>query len=128
MNQRNRVNKYTCQVCGNWVVTVDVDDGHTPFMIRCTETKDCSGMMQSGFYTCEQTLEPAYEWRKPTKTEYFQLPMTAREYVDQGGLMIYLIKRPLTPMPKAPVEPKKGHQTAKRRRMRDRLRAREGVR
>ena len=40
-------NAYTCDGCHRTIVTKDIDEGVTPFMIDC---RDCDGLMKSHFY------------------------------------------------------------------------------
>lgn len=91
MSLQNPLNCYTCTTCGGQIVTVDRDEGVTPFMVRCRVRKGCSGTMHSSFYTnVPASLQPEYEWRKPTKTEYLRLDKATRvDHVDRGGLLLY---------------------------------------
>lgn len=68
-----RENVYTCQKCGGYTVTVDVDEGVTPFMIACRasgKVGDCRGQAYSAFYPKgprpSHIPEPAWEWYRPT--------------------------------------------------------------
>lgn len=89
-----QVNVYICESCAGSTVTIDRENGVTPFLIDC-QIKGCNGVARSSFYAVPQELIPQYEWRKPTKTEYYQLPVsTRREHVDRGGLMMYPIRSP----------------------------------
>lgn len=127
MSLQNPINRYECPQCGGFIVTIDRDEGVTPFMLRCRASKDCNGMMQSCFYQADQSIVPSWEWRKPTKTEYFQLDLaTRRDHVDRGGLLLYPIRPPAEgEHPKSEAVPKKRGRSAKRRRMRDRANTRE---
>lgn len=89
----DRLNKYTCKTCGGSIVTIDRDDGVTPFLMGCRASEICSGDMVSSFYR-DVTGEPAYEWRKPTPAEYKQMSAAMRDHIDQGGLQIYRIVKP----------------------------------
>jgi hypothetical protein len=60
---RERVNIYTCDKCGNQIITVHVDDGVAPILIGCDKCKD--GESCSHFYSVPQNLKPKYEWFKP---------------------------------------------------------------
>ena len=45
-NGDSKINVYVCQKCGGLTVTVDVDEGVTPFMLGCRATgkeSDCDG-------------------------------------------------------------------------------------
>lgn len=88
-SQNNKINVYTCEKCAGQVVTIDTEPGVTPFSLICRAKKDCGGRMHSAFYQVSQELNPEYQWRKPTKTEFYQLDEATREYVTKGGLLIY---------------------------------------
>lgn len=61
-----RLNMYSCPN-GHRVTTVDIDEGTTPFMIRCPE---CKQDMRSSFYRVPQNAPfPTMEWRRATKEE-----------------------------------------------------------
>lgn len=87
-----RKNIYRCRECGGHTITIDVDDGVTPFMIRCRATGregDCNGMAASTMYRVPfDTPEAAWEWFKPEGSEYRKLSKEMREHVDKGGLDI----------------------------------------
>lgn len=101
-----RENVYVCEYgCHN--VTVDVDKGVTPFMMRCRTTarpgrplvakltgKDgvCMGMARSAMYPREprpaHIAGPTHEWYAPSEEERRHLEPAMRDYVEHGGLMI----------------------------------------
>jgi hypothetical protein len=90
-----RENVYTCQKCGGFTVTVDVDEGVTPFMLRCRASGregDCDGTAYSAMYPegprPKHIPPPAWEWFKPTGSEYRKLSAAMKEHVDRGGLDI----------------------------------------
>lgn len=85
-----RLNRYTCQSCHGSIITVDRDEGVTPFMVLCRAKPGCKGHMYSSFYKGVQG-EPTFEWRKPTPAEYAAYPEVMRQHVDQGGLDIHPI-------------------------------------
>lgn len=113
-----RTNLYTCQVCHGSIVTVDLVDGTTPFMIGCRvhphdaklceneehlsldelrvlyDTLKCKGMMHSSFYRVPKgSPDPTWEWYKPDAEEYATLSKATREdHVDRGGLLLRRIK------------------------------------
>lgn len=125
IGRENKINAYACDDCGNMTVTIDREHGVTPFLIDCT-VKGCNGMARSGFYAVPQDLIPQYEWRKPTKTEYYQLPVsTRRDHVDQGGLMMYPIKPPKEIKEKVVSHPKPRRLSVRQRRERRRQNSRE---
>jgi hypothetical protein len=90
MNEKlPRVNAYVCEY-GCILVTIDVDDGVTPFMIKCRKkpTKqrpllpplmdkhgECKGMARSSFYPkapIPKNYPPiTHEWRKPSQDDVF---------------------------------------------------------
>lgn len=86
----NRVNAYKCQKCGQIILTRDVDEGVTPFMVPCLATIGCKGPMYSAFYKPPEFLlkvmEPTYEWFKPIGKDYEALEPAMKAHVDQGGL------------------------------------------
>jgi hypothetical protein len=80
-------NSYTCQACGKSIVTIDIDDGVTPFMLACRATPGCAGIMRSGFYvSVDQAAEPDYEWFMPKSLKGYPREMV--EHFKQGGLDI----------------------------------------
>jgi len=81
---KGRKNGYTCQVCKKTIVTLDVDEGTTPFMLMCRATDGCDGIMLSGFYTIPQTLPHQYEWFKPVSDTGYSPEMV--EHLRKGGL------------------------------------------
>lgn len=105
MSKEPKINIYQCQYgCLN--VTVDVDEGVTPFMIGCEFTgridrplnpffaKDgkCIGNATSCFYPTgpkpSNIGEPTHEWYKPEKKEYEKLHKLEIEHVERGGLLL----------------------------------------
>jgi hypothetical protein len=86
----DKKNRYTCKTCGGNIITVDLDEGTTPFMLGCRATHGCRGMMQSSCYR-GVTGEPAFVWRKPTADEYRCASLGMKEHFDQGGLDIHPI-------------------------------------
>jgi hypothetical protein len=90
----NKKNVYTCRLCGGSIVTIDIDEGVTPFMIECKANEDCDGVMHSSFYSVDQSLEPEFEWYKPTSFDHY--PSEYRKdmirHVEDGGLDIRRIK------------------------------------
>lgn len=85
-------------------------------------------MMQSAFYQVDQSLAPEWEWRFPTKTEYYQLPIAVREdHVDRGGLRLYPLRPPAEREKPKRIEPPKINTrgTARSRRAAQRNWARE---
>lgn len=86
MTNIGRKNIYICQKCHRHIVTVDIDDGVTPFMLICRATKDCNGDMYSTFYNAPQNLPPDFEWFKPKSLKGYSPEM--RDHIKRGGLDI----------------------------------------
>ncbi len=88
-------NAYTCRTCGKTIVTIDEDEGTTPFMLAHTSIgAKCAGMMQSHVYrgeVVESDAAASFVWRKPTPKEYRAARRLLRYHFDQGGLGIYPI-------------------------------------
>lgn len=84
MEKAGMKNGYTCQDCGKSIVTINIDDGTTPFMILCRATKGCEGMMYSSFYSIPQGLPAQYEWFKPKSFDGYSPEM--KEHFRKGGL------------------------------------------
>jgi hypothetical protein len=84
---KGKKNIYVCDKCKGHVVTVDKDEGTTPFMIECKATIFCEGMMKSSFYRVwDQTMCAGWEWYKPTAPEIVKPHL--QHHVDQGGLLL----------------------------------------
>ena len=92
MSLIGKCNSYRCDTCKKIIVTVDRDDGVTPFMLGCRATKNCGGMMQSAMYT-DWRRNPTFEWRKATPEEYAKASPGMKEHFDMGGLDIHRITR-----------------------------------
>lgn len=89
MSFQGKKNIYTCASCGEHVVTVDIHEGVTPFMIQCRSDKSpgCKGLMQSSMYRVfDQSMKPDFEWYKPSAVEHVEL--ASRDHVSQGGLLL----------------------------------------
>lgn len=84
-------NLYACTMCKHFIITIDVDNGVTPFMIRC-KRKGCKGTMQSAFYkplpALLQMKEPDFEWYRKTQKELVDVSEDAREHASKGGLFL----------------------------------------
>ena len=85
----NKINTYTCPN-GHVTVTIRLDEGVTPFALRChqklNEKHNCTEFAKSAFYQCDQSLNPEYEWFKPTDIK--KVAKGLREHVKQGGLVL----------------------------------------
>jgi hypothetical protein len=78
-------------VCDVPTVTVDIDEGVTPFMIGCTQP-GCGGHAFSTFYpkTPRPSFypQPSHEWYKPDARELGKLSAGERDHVARGGLLM----------------------------------------
>jgi hypothetical protein len=61
------INVYTCQKCGRGTVTINKDEGVTPFTISCFHCGHPEAY--SCMYQCCQSLKPHFEWYRPTDNE-----------------------------------------------------------
>jgi len=85
-------NIYTCRECRGHIVTRDVVDGTTPFMIRCEAIVGCKGMMHSSFYRVfDGTIAASHEWYKPEVAQV--LEPGVRRHVEMGGLVLRKINK-----------------------------------
>jgi hypothetical protein len=100
---QGRENVYTCTSCKRQLVTIDRDQGTTPFFMRCDPKRTpggCGGKMESACYpTGERPPHidaPTHEWYNPTpaelaveceKEDAFHAKWL-REHVAMGGLLI----------------------------------------
>lgn len=86
MSFLSKKNIYTCEGCGAHIVTVDVDDGTTPYLTPCTETSGCGRLMRSSLYRVDQNMKPSHEWYRPSSTAEFS--QHTRDHVEKGGLLL----------------------------------------
>ena len=87
----HKVNRYVCtnSVCNGIMVTIDLHDGTTPFMLQC---RTCNhAMAQSSFYKSSQFMDPSIAFIRPTTG-----PFSDSEHVRQGGLIPVDLRTPLT--------------------------------
>jgi hypothetical protein len=80
-------NRYTCRKCNSWYVTVDKDDGTTPFMAPC-RVRFCDGVAQSEFYRVDQSLTATHEWYRAGDAEARGMEPNSRQHHDMGGLFL----------------------------------------
>jgi len=92
--QTGQRNAYTCTTCRDQIITVNLEDGTTPFMICC---RKCDGAMHSAFGQVPLGNQPTHGWHKPKGDEYDHLDRLEKDHVDKGGLLL----RELTPEEKA---------------------------
>jgi hypothetical protein len=83
-----RINVYSC-AAGHLTVTVDVDEGVTPFMMGC-KTPGCNHDTTSSFYPRgpkpPHIPEPQWEWFKPTAKQLRKMDEGMRQHCEMGGL------------------------------------------
>lgn len=94
-----RINVYQCKN-SHLTVTVDVDEGVTPFMISC-KTPLCNSSANSSFYPKgpkpSNIPDPQWEWALPTKEQVEEIiakhpeasPDDIREYYDGSHLHLF---------------------------------------
>lgn len=90
---KGEVNVYVCPKCKGHTVTVDLDDGVTPFMLGCRAngtTSGCGGMAESSFYRPNFNHgPPAWEWYKPDQLELSNMrDANMLRHVAMGGLCL----------------------------------------
>jgi hypothetical protein len=90
-----KLNIYVCEVCRGHIVTRDVDEGVTPFMLpsgefcpnKCQSPKPGGAHMTSSFYRVwDQRMVEDYQWYRPGEGD--TVPQAYRHHVEQGGLLI----------------------------------------
>lgn len=117
MSKLARINVYTCEF-GCHTVTVDVDEGVTPFMISCRAKsrpdrpiepkyldKDgyCIGTAYSAFYP-EEPPPPyilnklAWEWYKPTESDFAKMSKREADHYRAHPHELALRERTTAPM------------------------------
>ena len=87
MSFKGKKNVYVCRRCGHRTVTIDRDDGVTPFIIACKAVA-CVGEAQSEMYAVDQSLVPTHEWYQPTSAELIRMSPAMRKHVRMGGLAL----------------------------------------
>jgi hypothetical protein len=89
-----RKNGYSCQSCPARFVTIDVDEGVTPFMVSHAKFELgtlCTGMCHSHFYKIPQDLEPTHEWYlldMPTARKRYRREPAMVDHIERGGLLL----------------------------------------
>lgn len=96
-----RVNTYRCigkskfspkgatAGCGHLMVTVDREEGVTPFLTKCPQ---CDGDAQSAMYRVPPGLQPTHEWLRPDNFD--GLNLSTIEHIKMGGLILRKIVQP----------------------------------
>lgn len=93
MSYNGQKNVYTCPA-GHKTVTIDLDEGTTPFILRCQHRINdgkhaCNEMARSSFYNVtpeEDQLPVTFEWYKPASPK--DVSKDLREHVQKGGLVL----------------------------------------
>jgi hypothetical protein len=97
-NLVGKKNAYICQTCGKPTVTIDRDEGTTPFQIDCQQ-KDCKGNAVSEFYNVPQNLEATHEWYRMGPAEARGLKPHLRQHHEMGGLFLRRVSIPMALKP-----------------------------
>lgn len=86
---KGKKNVYTCEACKATIITVDRDDGVTPFTTSCKRGA-CRGTMYSSLYRVDQGLVPTHEWYRSTPHEIAtkRNPAACLEHHKSGGLFL----------------------------------------
>lgn len=93
MSYQGKKNIYVCEACHGHIVTVDADEGVTPFLTPCCVTKGCKGMMKSSLYRVfDQSIAPSHEWFRPHPDARFS--PSGMEHVSRGGLLLRKLDEP----------------------------------
>lgn len=80
---KEKKNAYQCEECASWIVTIDREQGVTPFMVGCGK---CGAMAQSKMYRVSCSMEPTHEWFRPETLE--GLSQWSADHVRNGGLLL----------------------------------------
>ena len=89
MSLQYKKNSYKCRKCDTITITVDRDQGTTPFIMRCPE---CNGEAESSLYRTFQRAIPTHEWYHPTEEEYAKLSIIEKDHVDTFSLLLRKIE------------------------------------
>lgn len=96
-------NAYHCEVCLQYIVTVNLAEGVTPMFLSCRATDGCKGRMTSCMYPPEPwpkkdgfdvaiPQEPTHVWYRPVSPEYDDLNRETKIHVRKGGLLLRPVK------------------------------------
>lgn len=111
MSEQNKIPRYNAYQCeyGCLNVTVDVDKGVTPFMIKCKSVArpdrplkkeltgadgECIGIARSTMYPTEgipKNIKATHEWYKPDQIELdgnWKNKEAVRDHCKNGGLLL----------------------------------------
>ena len=88
MSFKGKKNIYLCKSCGHGFVSIDQDEGTTPFTTTCL---NCSKYVESMLYAAPQEMlkdiSPAVVWYTPDKAEFANLSKGSKDHVEMGGLL-----------------------------------------
>lgn len=90
MEAAGLINIYICSL-GHKTVTINCDDGVTPFLIKCRGNwpGECSEMAQSSMYRVSQGLHlPQWCWYSPNEEEIKDVVAENLDHVKRGGLLL----------------------------------------
>lgn len=97
--QYGYLNVYICDECGGETVTVDVDEGVTPYMLRCRAegkepTEDsCPGFAKSSMYRPMMPYPPPkWIFYRPTTEEIEKAEPGMKKHAENGGLFLRPVK------------------------------------
>lgn len=98
MERLGQVNKYVCRGCHINIFTINLNNGVTPFGIKCPSCSsfDCFSSM----YTLNlQRVTVTHCFYRPTKLEFQGIDPSLQRHVMQGGLLFSTLDRarPLWP-------------------------------
>ena len=89
MSLQYKKNAYKCRKCNLRIITVDRDQGTTPFIIPCVT---CRGEAESDMYRVYQQTIPTHEWYHPNAEEYAALSLIEQEHVNTFSLLLRKIE------------------------------------
>lgn len=82
-----KINIYCCEACRGHIVTRDLAEGVTPFLVQCEATDGCKGKMQSSLYRVfDQKMLESHEWYRPEAAQ--ELAVWEWDHVSRGGLLL----------------------------------------
>lgn len=82
-----RLNTYTCRVCNQEIVTREIAEGTTSFMLKCRAKDGCPGMMESALYSrIPANKQPSWEWYR--RSDIHNMSPDEKEHHELGGLFI----------------------------------------
>lgn len=98
MSAKGKKNRYVCDTCGRSIITINRDEGTTPFQICCCESgTQCPGGMSSALCRLADDPKPTHQWIRPTEAQigkqcrdlgFDHIPVSFSNFYGQGGLML----------------------------------------